>query len=87
MATTWPQARAWPTEARGYATYLDKYLRDTLTYVEQAQDQLVPANIVKSTFLGMLSLVINSIITIGNINTVQSNSFLSTYVHYIRTLS
>ncbi|KAI1359310.1 hypothetical protein F5Y08DRAFT_344830 [Xylaria arbuscula] len=57
MATSWPQARAWPTEPREHATYINKYLRDALLCVEQAQDQPIPANIVKSTILGMLSLV------------------------------
>ncbi|KAI0388259.1 hypothetical protein F5Y17DRAFT_453510, partial [Xylariaceae sp. FL0594] len=34
-----------------------KYPRDALLCVEQAHDQPAPANIVKSTILGMLSLV------------------------------
>ncbi|KAI0388182.1 hypothetical protein F5Y17DRAFT_453852, partial [Xylariaceae sp. FL0594] len=52
-----PGRKQWPTEAREHATYLNKYLPDALLCVQQANDQPVPANIVKSTILGMLSLV------------------------------
>ncbi|KAI3340358.1 hypothetical protein F4824DRAFT_487316 [Ustulina deusta] len=57
VATSWPQQTAWPTEVREHATYLSKYLQDALRCVEQAQDQPVPANLVKSVILGMVSLV------------------------------
>ncbi|KAJ3569141.1 hypothetical protein NPX13_g6183 [Xylaria arbuscula] len=57
MATSWPQQTAWPTEVREHATHLSKYLQDALRCVEQAQDQPIPANLVKSMILGMASLV------------------------------
>ncbi|KAI1358911.1 hypothetical protein F5Y08DRAFT_94231 [Xylaria arbuscula] len=57
MATSWPQQTAWPTEIREHATYLSKYLQDALRCVEQAQEQPIPANLVKSMILGMASLV------------------------------
>ncbi|KAI1315997.1 hypothetical protein F5Y16DRAFT_414742 [Xylariaceae sp. FL0255] len=57
MVTPWPKGTAWPTEVREHATYLNKYLRDALLCVEEAQDRPVPANIVKSMILGVLSLV------------------------------
>ncbi|KAI1288565.1 hypothetical protein F5Y03DRAFT_401726 [Xylaria venustula] len=57
MATSWPQQTAWPTEIREHATYLSKYLQDAFRCVEQAQEQPIPANLVKSMILGMASLV------------------------------
>ncbi|KAI3318589.1 hypothetical protein HD806DRAFT_526081 [Xylariaceae sp. AK1471] len=57
MATLWPCEMAWPTEVLEHATYLTKHLKYGRRCVEQAQDQPVPANLVKSMILRMVSLV------------------------------
>jgi hypothetical protein len=57
MATTWPQATAWPNELREHATYLSNYLREALLCIEAAKEQPVPTPLVKTIITSTFGLI------------------------------
>lgn len=57
MATTWPQATAWPNDLQEHATYLSNYLREALKCIESATDQPVPTPLVKTIITATYSLL------------------------------
>lgn len=60
MATPWPPEVVWPAELREHTTSLSKYLRDTLLCVDRTKGQPVPAELVKTIILGMLSFIVKT---------------------------
>ncbi|KAI1183300.1 hypothetical protein F5B17DRAFT_434739 [Nemania serpens] len=42
MATSWPQARAWPTEAREHATYINNQVEDSRNVIPSRKIQNTP---------------------------------------------
>ena len=57
MATTWPQATAWPNDLREHATYLSNYLKEALLCINSAKDQPVPTPLVKTIITATYSLL------------------------------
>jgi hypothetical protein len=57
MATTWPQATAWPNELREHAAYLSNYLREALLCVDAAKEQPVPTPLVKTIITSTFGLI------------------------------
>ena len=69
MASTWPKATIWLSDLREYTTYLSKYLRDTLLYIESAKEQPIPTLLIK-TIITTISIILSKIKTAPDYNTV-----------------
>jgi len=70
MASTWPKATAWPSDLREHATYLSKYLRDALLYIESAKEQPIPTPLVK-TMIAAMSVILSKIENAPDYSTVM----------------
>jgi hypothetical protein len=69
MAAAWPQVTAWPSDLREYTTYLSKYFREALLYIESAKGP-VPTSLVK-TMIAAISVVLAKFENAPDHNTVM----------------
>lgn len=60
MAPTWPQVTTWPSDLREHTTYLSKYLRDALRYIEDTKEHLILPALVK-TIIAAICVILTKI--------------------------